>query len=237
MVFSDDFNDNYLDPAKWEAVVETGGSIKEQNQRLEFMMPRYPNAGTYVAFVVSKASENVDGEEIPATMCLGGCTTVYIMIGNEKVSKGIPKNYYAILLASMYEEENPSVGEIALRVVRRGPAGTRFLYDEVIGSYPTNKNMTVRARMVFKDGKASFYADWGAGEQFLAEENYALPSLENYFYMRAISDNNRYGTAWFDDVGVWPAPMLLSFLGALVPIIVVGITIITNEVYKLELVK
>jgi hypothetical protein len=233
-VFWDDFNDNYLDPDKWEAIVETGGSIIEQNQRLELVMPRYPNAGTYKAFVVSKASENVDGEEIPTTMCLGGCFAVDVKVGNEKVSKGNPTNYYMVNLGNMYDPDNPSVGDIVLRVFRRGPAGSKYLYDTVIGSYPADKNMTVRARMVFKNGKASFYADWGAGEKFLAQEDYALPSLENYFYMRAISDNNRYGTAWFDDVGV---PLLPKAAVAALPILapmVLGLTLFVPSAYKFK---
>jgi hypothetical protein len=231
-VFWDDFNDNYLDPNKWEAIVETGGSIMERNQRLEFIMPRYPNTGTYKAFVVSVASENVNGEEILSTMCLGGCTGVDVKVGNEKVAKGNPTNYYMVRLVSMYDPDNPSVGDIVLRVFRKSPSGSQYLYDKVIGSYPAGKNMTVRARMVFKYGKASFYADWGAGEKFLAEENYALPSLENYFYMRADSSDQRYGTAWFDDVGAPQLPKVT--VAAILSPSIFGTTLFTYSAYKFK---
>jgi len=203
MIFSDDFNDNYLDPAKWEVVIETGGEVREQNQRLEFIMPR----GSYSAFVVSRDMHNVEGKEATIRMSGAGCSEVSFYVANEKVSAMNPDNCYRVALINVYDPERPSVGEIDLRVHHRVDRRWKLLYGETIGSYPADRDMVVEVMVNFGNGKASFYADWGLGEEFLAEESYALPSYENYMYMRSESDRERFGTAWFDDFSLTTPPI------------------------------
>lgn len=199
MGFSDDFNDNLLDP-KWEVYIEDRGIVKEQNQRLEFLMPKYPEeTGSYRNLVVSKEPSGVEGSDLSLAVCLNGCWEADVLVANQKVFRRYPENCYRVGVYNHYDPDTPDVGRIWLTVRRYEGGRYHRLYNEIIGDYPFDRDMVVKISMLFRRN-ATFYADWGLGEQFLVKEPYALPSYLNYLYMRARSDYMRYGTAWFDDV-------------------------------------
>jgi len=202
MGFSDDFNDNYLDPTKWE-ILRTGGAVYERNQRLEFVMPYY---GSYRLFVGSVESQNVKDSKLSVVMNLGGCDEVSIRLANSKYidPNKNPDNLYRIGLINVYDPEYPDIGDIDLRVHNRVNGRWKTLYSETIGKYPEDRDMTVMVGISFEGGKASFYID----ERFIVEEYYALPSYENYFYMTVEASPDRCGTAWFDDVTFTIPPTL-----------------------------
>lgn len=59
--FTDDFDDNYLDPNIWEIAIDAGASVAEQNGRIEMLLPayesfvgitlKYPSESDYYAIV------------------------------------------------------------------------------------------------------------------------------------------------------------------------------------------
>ena len=178
--WADNFDDNYLDPAKWQKIEIKEGTVSERNMRIEFSTTKAGDAGG----IISRDRYDLTKGKVVIYMASVESWNIKLQISPEKATPpthpDAPTNRYYILL-------NKSLGKIW---VSRELAGKTTTLYEAYWAAPSNV-----FRIEIEAGYIRFYE----GDKCVADEPYQLPSYECYIYAFSTGTDAWNGTDWADD--------------------------------------
>ena len=179
--WSDNFDDNYLDPAKWEKIELTQGTVAERNMRVELTCPS--GTPSSCAGIVTRDRYDLKRGKVTVYLASLKCWDIFLQISNEKVTATYPdrvSNHYHILLWRYGKETF---------VWRRVRGVLKELY-RAPWTAPSN---------VFRIEIEAGYIRLYEGDKCVYNEPYQLPSYECYIYVYTFGGEGFTGTDWADD--------------------------------------